>query len=68
MGRLRKKAAGKARLLRNEAYFGYVAMTKDEAQRSIQTFYVAVMFEPCLQGSVKGAEGFPSAPGFHITG
>jgi len=31
-----------ARVLRNEAYFSYVAMTKDEAQRRRWTFYEAV--------------------------
>src|SRR4030066_1845948 len=43
MGRLRKKAAGKAResrgMRRNVAY---AAMTKDEAQRSIRAFYEGV--------------------------
>ncbi len=31
-----------ARILRNEAYFSYVGMTKDEAQRRRWTFYEAV--------------------------
>ena len=31
-----------ARILRNEAYLSYVAMTKDEAQRRRWTFYTAV--------------------------
>jgi hypothetical protein len=43
MGRLRKKAAGKTRescgMRRTSAY---AAMTKDEVQRSIRTFYEAV--------------------------
>jgi hypothetical protein len=43
MGRLRKKAAGKAReSLGMRRTLAYAAMTKDEAQRSIQTFYEAV--------------------------
>jgi len=29
--------------LRSEAYLSYAATTKDEAQRSIRTFYEAVM-------------------------
>jgi len=32
-------------VLRNEAYFSYVAVTKDAAQRSIRTFYEAVIYE-----------------------
>jgi len=35
-----------ARILRNEAYFGYAAMTKDEAQSAAadrMTFYEAVI-------------------------
>ena len=32
-----------ARILRNEAYFSYAAMTKDEVQHSRMTFYEAVM-------------------------
>jgi hypothetical protein len=31
-----------ARILRNEAYFSYAAMTKDEVQYSGMTFYEAV--------------------------
>ena len=31
-----------ARILRNEAYFSYAAMTKDEVQHSRMTFYEAV--------------------------
>jgi len=31
-----------ARILRNEAYFWYAAMTKDEVQHSRMTFYEAV--------------------------
>jgi hypothetical protein len=56
MGRLRKKAAGKARagtdfksvpIMRRTV--AYSAMTKDEAQRSIRTFFEAVMAQlPCL--------------------
>ncbi len=36
-----------ARILRNEAYFSYVGMTKDEAQRRRWTFYEAV--KPVLE-------------------
>jgi hypothetical protein len=51
MGRLRKKApafagagSGKARESRGmRRTVAYAAMTKDDAQRSIRTFYVAVM-------------------------
>jgi hypothetical protein len=32
------------RILRNEAYLWYVAMTKDETQRRRWTFYEAVIF------------------------
>ena len=32
------------RILRNEAYLQYAAMTKDEAKRSSWTFYEAVKF------------------------
>ncbi len=32
------------RILRNEAYFLYVGMTKDEAQRRRWAFYEAVLF------------------------
>jgi len=47
MGRLRKKAAGKARKPRGMRCTSvYAAMTKDEAQRSIRTFYEAVKIEP----------------------
>jgi hypothetical protein len=43
MGRLRKKAAGKAREPRGmRRTLTYAAMTKDEAQRSIRPFYEAV--------------------------
>jgi hypothetical protein len=43
MGRLRKKAAGKARESRGmRRTVAYAAMTKDEAQRSIRPFYEAV--------------------------
>jgi hypothetical protein len=39
MGRLRKKAAGKARESRGvRRTLAYAVMTKDEAQRSIRTF------------------------------
>jgi len=31
-----------ARILRNEAYYWYAAMTKDEVQHSRMTFYKAV--------------------------
>src|SRR4030043_2474238 len=71
MGRLRKKAAGKARESRGMRRRGHVpearrdrngspepaAMTKDEAQRSIRTFYEAVIFRFvfwtswCMSGS-----------------
>ncbi len=34
-----------AQILRNEAYFSYAAMTKDETQRRRWTFYEAVKFE-----------------------
>ena len=34
------------RILRNEAYLWYVAMTKDEAQRRRWTFYEAVTLGP----------------------
>ncbi len=34
------------RILRNEAYFSYAAMTKDEAQHRRWTFYEAVMLDP----------------------
>ncbi len=34
-----------ARRLRNEAYFSYAAMTKDEAQRRRWTFYEAVRLD-----------------------
>ena len=44
MGRLRKKAAGKARESRGmRRTLAYAAMTKDEAQRSIRPFYEAVI-------------------------
>jgi hypothetical protein len=44
MRRLRKKRRRQgAQILKNEAYLSYAAMTKDEAQRSIRTFYEAVM-------------------------
>lgn len=33
------------RILRNEAYLLYVAMTKDEAQRSRWIYYEAVKFD-----------------------
>jgi len=43
--RLRKKIRRQgAQVLRNEAYLSYAAVTKDAAQRSIRTFYEAVMF------------------------
>jgi hypothetical protein len=43
MGRLRKKAAGKAReSCGKRRTVSYAAMTQDEAQRSIRTFYDAV--------------------------
>jgi len=43
MGRLRKKAAGKAReSLGMRRTLAYAAMTKDEAQRSIRPFYEVV--------------------------
>jgi hypothetical protein len=43
MGRLRKKAAGKAReSCGMRRTFSYAAMTKDEEQRSIRLFYEAV--------------------------
>jgi len=42
MGRLRKKAAGKARESRGmRRTVSYAAMTRDEAQRSIRAFYKA---------------------------
>ncbi len=41
--RLRKKLRRQgARIMRNEAYLAYAAMTNDEVQRSIRTFYEAV--------------------------
>jgi len=44
LGRLRKKAAGKAREIRGvRPILAYAATTRDEAQRSIRTFYEAVM-------------------------
>jgi len=44
MGRLRKKAAGKARENRGvRRTLLYAVMTRDEAQRSIRAFYEAVM-------------------------
>jgi hypothetical protein len=44
LGRLRKKVAGKAREIRVvRRTLPYAAMTRVEAQRSIRTFYVAVM-------------------------
>jgi hypothetical protein len=43
VGRLRKKAAGKARETRGvRRTLVYAAATRDEAQRSIRTFYEAV--------------------------
>ncbi len=43
MGRQSKKIQMQgAQILRNETYLQYVAMTKDEAQRSSWTFYEAV--------------------------
>jgi hypothetical protein len=43
MGRLRKKVAGKARESRGvRRTFAYAAATREEAQRSIRTFYEAV--------------------------
>jgi len=43
MGRFRKKAAGKARETRGvRCTLQYAAMTRDEAQRSIRTFYETV--------------------------
>ena len=40
-----------ARIFRNEAYFKYVGMTKEEAQHSRWTFYEAVnaLFFPPIQ-------------------
>ncbi len=44
--RLRKKIRRQgAQIMRNEAYSSYAAMTKDAAQRSIRTFYEAVMLK-----------------------
>jgi IS4 transposase len=43
MGRLRKKAAGKARESRGvRRTLSYAAATRDEAQRSIRAFYEVV--------------------------
>jgi hypothetical protein len=45
MGRLRKKAAGKARESRRmRRTLAYAAMTMDEAQRGIRPFYEVVKF------------------------
>ena len=34
-----------AQIIRNEAYLAYAAMTNDEVQRSIRTFYEAVSLD-----------------------
>jgi hypothetical protein len=47
--RLRKKRRRQgARILRNEEYLAYAAMTNDEAQRTIRTFYEVVNDE-CIR-------------------
>ena len=52
--RLRKKLRRQgARIMRNEAYSAYAAMTNDEVQRSIRTFYEAVKIGASSSGKTQ---------------
>ncbi len=58
------------RILRNEAYVWYVAMTKDEAQRRRWTFYEAVIFVRVRKRKVQMSKVLIShkiPAGFYIT-
>jgi len=48
-----------ARILRNEAYYWYAAMTKDEVQHSRMTFYEAGKIKNPSHGNLLPGGGFP---------
>src|SRR4030042_1394518 len=69
MGRLRKKAAGKAREPRGmRRTLAYAAMTKGEAQRSIRTFYEAVRIRFPDSTPPPHMDDFPGRTSFRSTG